>query len=154
VPECDGSSRKKPSPHAHAVEDFPTSERSEDGNPFNAGSRWGSARGRRLQSGCAAPIQSAPRPMPVNAVAAVFLGRMSWLLRNVACGLLLSRMTRPREYLKRAKRCRELKDQARDNVSRNQLATLEHSYLTLAESSRVLRRSVRLQRALERRHRR
>ena len=83
-----------------------------------------------------------------------FLGRMSWLLRNVACGLLLSKMTRPREYLKRAKRCRELKDQAQDNVSRNQLATLEYSYLTLAESSQVLRRSVRLQKALERHHRR
>src|SRR5262245_57626153 len=62
------------------------------------------------------------------------------------------RMGRPRKYLKLAERCRGLKDQARDNVSRGQLATLEHSYLTLAKSSRMLRRSIRLQRALERRH--
>ena len=74
--------------------------------------------------------------------------------RNVARGFLLARMNRPRQYLKRARRCRELRDEAQDNASRSQLATLERSYIMLAESSRVLRRSVRLQKALERRHRR
>ena len=59
-------------------------------------------------------------------------------------------MNRPREYLKLAKRCRELKDQARDVVSRSDLATLEYSYLTLAESVRVLRRSNRVHKKLER----
>ena len=59
-------------------------------------------------------------------------------------------MNRPREYLKLAKRCRELKDQARDVVSRSDLATLESSYLTLAESVRVLRRSNRVHKKLER----
>lgn len=44
-----------------------------------------------------------------------------------------------------------LKDEARDNLSRVQLATLEQSYLTLAKSSQVLRRSLRLQRTIERR---
>ena len=59
---------------------------------------------------------------------------------------------RPRAYLKLAKRYGELKDQARGNVSRSQFTTLEHSYLTLAQSCQMLRRSVRLQKALERRH--
>ena len=62
----------------------------------------------------------------------------------------LPSMKRPRAYLKLAKHCRELRDQARDNVSRSGLATLEWSHLTLAESSQVLRRSVRVQKRLER----
>jgi hypothetical protein len=59
-------------------------------------------------------------------------------------------MIRPREYLKLTKRCRALKDEARDVVSRSDLATLEYSYLTLAESVRVLRRSNRVHKKLER----
>lgn len=41
----------------------------------------------------------------------------------------------------------------RDSVDRSNLASLEYSYLTLAKSSQVLRRAVRVQKALERRHR-
>ena len=77
---------------------------------------------------------------------------VSWFHRNVAHGPLLAGM-RPRRYLKLAKLYGELREQARDNASRNQLATLEHSYLTLAESSQLLRRSVRLQKLLEKSHR-
>lgn len=44
-------------------------------------------------------------------------------------------------------------DRTRDSVDRSNLASLEYSYLTLAKSSQVLRRSVRAQKALERRHR-
>lgn len=68
--------------------------------------------------------------------------------------LRLAGMKRAREYLKLAKRVGALKDQARDELSRGQLATLEHSYLTLAKSSQILRRSIRLQKAIERRHHR
>lgn len=62
-------------------------------------------------------------------------------------------MKRPRGYFKLAKHCRELMDRTRDKVDRSNLATLEYSYLTLAKSSQVLRRSLRAQKALERRHR-
>lgn len=64
---------------------------------------------------------------------------------------LLAGMARPRGYLKLARRVGALKDNTRDNVSRSQLATLESGYLTLARSAQVLRRSIRLQRALEKR---
>ena len=72
--------------------------------------------------------------------------------RNVAYSLLLAGM-RPRGYFKLTKHCRELMDRTRNNVDRNNLATLEYSYLILAKSSQVLRRSVRAHKALERRHR-
>ena len=78
------------------------------------------------------------------------------LRRNVAHGPPLARNEKGPEDIssfKLATHCRELKDQALDNVSRSQLATLEYSYLMLAKSSQMLRRSVRLQKVLERRHR-
>ena len=74
-------------------------------------------------------------------------------IRNAARGLLLASMKRARGYFKLAKRCRGLIDQTRDKVDRNNLATLEYSYLALAKSSQVLRRSVRVQKTLERRRR-
>jgi hypothetical protein len=62
-------------------------------------------------------------------------------------------MERARKYLKLAARSRELSGEARDTISRNQLATLEQTYLTLAQSSRVLRHSAKTLKALEQRYR-
>ena len=62
-------------------------------------------------------------------------------------------MKRARGYFKLAMRCRGLIDRTRDNVDQNNLATLEYSYLTLAKSSQLLRRAVRVQKKLDRRHR-
>ena len=81
--------------------------------------------------------------------------RSLWSLqisRNAPRGLLLAGMKRARGFLKLARRYRESKELAADNASRNQLSALENSYLTLAKSSQALRRSLRLQKALERRH--
>lgn len=75
----------------------------------------------------------------------------SEISRNVARGYLLAGMKRARGYLKLAQRYGASKERARDNISRSQLSTLENSYLTLAKSSQVLRRSLRLQKALEKR---
>ena len=79
-------------------------------------------------------------------------GDTIWVDRNVARGLLLVCMKTAKKYLELAERYRSAKLDTKDQTARYLLETLERSYTVLAQSTVVLSRSRKVQKALTRLH--